>query len=43
MSERVKEALMRHLASLDEVSRDDLRAVRGAKIAAFGVYSESPS
>jgi acetyl-CoA carboxylase carboxyl transferase subunit alpha len=43
MSERLKEALMRHLAALDEVSRDDLRAVRGAKIAAFGVYSESPS
>jgi acetyl-CoA carboxylase carboxyl transferase subunit alpha len=43
MSERVKEALIRHLASLDEVSRDDLRAVRGAKIAAFGVYSESPA
>jgi acetyl-CoA carboxylase carboxyl transferase subunit alpha len=43
MSERLKEALMRHLASLDEVSREDLRNLRGAKIAAFGVYSESPS
>jgi acetyl-CoA carboxylase carboxyl transferase subunit alpha len=43
MSERLKEALMRHLASLDEVSRENLRDLRGAKIAAFGVYSESPS
>jgi acetyl-CoA carboxylase carboxyl transferase subunit alpha len=43
MAERLKEALMRHLASLDEVSRDNLRDLRGAKIAAFGVYSESPS
>jgi acetyl-CoA carboxylase carboxyl transferase subunit alpha len=43
MSERLKEALMRHLASLDEVSREDLRDLRGAKIAAFGVYSEAPS
>jgi acetyl-CoA carboxylase carboxyl transferase subunit alpha len=43
MSERLKEALMRHLASLDEVSREDLRDLRSAKIAAFGVYSESPS
>jgi acetyl-CoA carboxylase carboxyl transferase subunit alpha len=43
MSERLKEALMRQLASLDEVSRDELRDLRGAKIAAFGVYSELPS
>jgi len=43
MSESLKEALMRHLAALEEVSREDLRAARGAKIAAFGVYSESPS
>jgi acetyl-CoA carboxylase carboxyl transferase subunit alpha len=43
MSERLKEALMRHLASLEEVSREDLRDLRSAKIAAFGVYSESPS
>src|SRR5476651_199594 len=43
MSESLKEALMRHLASLDEVSRDNLRDLRGAKIAAFGVYSESAS
>ena len=43
MSERLKEALMRQLASLDEVSREELRDLRGAKIAAFGVYSELPS
>jgi acetyl-CoA carboxylase carboxyl transferase subunit alpha len=43
MAQRLKEALMRHLASLDEVSRDNLRDLRGAKIAAFGVYSESAS
>ena len=43
MSEHLKEALMRHLAALEEVSREELRALRGAKIAAFGVYSESPS
>jgi acetyl-CoA carboxylase carboxyl transferase subunit alpha len=43
MSENLKAALMRHLAALEEVSREELRALRGAKIAAFGVYSESPS
>ena len=43
MSENLKAALMRHLAALEEVSRGELRALRGAKIAAFGVYSESPS
>ncbi|HEY5102865.1 MAG TPA: acetyl-CoA carboxylase carboxyltransferase subunit alpha [Steroidobacteraceae bacterium] len=43
MSERLKEALVRHLDSLEELSRDDLRDLRSAKIAAFGVYSESPS
>jgi acetyl-CoA carboxylase carboxyl transferase subunit alpha len=43
MSEHLKEALMRHLAALEEVSREELRALRGAKIAAFGVYSETPS
>ena len=43
MSERLKEALVRHLDSLEQLSRDDLRDLRGAKIAAFGVYSESPS
>jgi acetyl-CoA carboxylase carboxyl transferase subunit alpha len=43
MSEHLKAALMRHLATLEEVSREELRAARGAKIAAFGVYSEMPS
>ena len=43
MSEHLKAALVRHLATLEEVSREELRAARGAKIAAFGVYSESPS
>jgi acetyl-CoA carboxylase carboxyl transferase subunit alpha len=43
MSEHLKEALMRHLAALEEVSREELRALRGAKIAAFGVYSETAS
>jgi acetyl-CoA carboxylase carboxyl transferase subunit alpha len=41
MSEHLKAALVRHLATLEEVSREELRAARGAKIAAFGVYSES--
>ena len=43
MSENLKAALMRHLAALEEASREELRAARGAKIAAFGVYSETPS
>jgi acetyl-CoA carboxylase carboxyl transferase subunit alpha len=43
MSEHLKSALVRHLATLEEVSREELRSARGAKIAAFGVYSESPS
>jgi acetyl-CoA carboxylase carboxyl transferase subunit alpha len=43
MSEHLKAALMRHLATLEEVSRDELRAARSAKIAAFGVYSETSS
>jgi acetyl-CoA carboxylase carboxyl transferase subunit alpha len=43
MSEHLKAALVRHLATLEEVSREELRAARGAKIAAFGVYSETPS
>ena len=32
---------MRHLAELEKVSREELRAARSAKIAAFGVYSET--
>jgi acetyl-CoA carboxylase carboxyl transferase subunit alpha len=40
MSEALKAALLRHLTELEEVDREELRAARGAKIAAFGVYSE---
>ena len=43
MSERLKEALIRHLAELETVSREELSSLRGAKIAAFGVYSETPA
>ena len=43
MSENLKAALMRHLATLEEMSPEALRAARGAKIAAFGVYSETPA
>ena len=43
MSEKLKEALIRHLAELESVSREELRTLRGAKIAAFGVYSETPA
>jgi acetyl-CoA carboxylase carboxyl transferase subunit alpha len=39
MSEGLKAALLRHLTELEEVDREELRAARGAKIAAFGVYS----
>src|SRR5580700_10671118 len=39
MSKKLKEALIRHLAELESVSREELRAARSAKIAAFGVYS----
>src|ERR1700691_1542059 len=31
MSEKLKEALIRHLAELESISRDELRALRGAK------------
>jgi acetyl-CoA carboxylase carboxyl transferase subunit alpha len=43
MSEKRKEALIRHLAELESVSREELRTLRGAKIAACGVYSETPA
>src|SRR6202451_3783061 len=39
----LKGAVIRPLGELEEVSREELRSARGAKIAAFGVYSESPS
>jgi len=34
---------VRHLDQLDAIPRDQLRAERAAKIAAFGVYSETPA
>ncbi len=42
MSERLKAALVRHLAEIEPVPPDELRAQRQAKIAAFGVFSETP-
>src|ERR1700727_1591101 len=39
MSETLKAALLRHLTELEKTGREELRAARGAKIAAFGVYS----
>jgi acetyl-CoA carboxylase carboxyl transferase subunit alpha len=41
MSARVKAALLRHLSELKAIPTDELRAQRTAKIAAFGVFSES--
>jgi len=40
-SERLKCAIIRHLAVLDKLSPDELRAQRQAKIAGFGVFSET--
>jgi acetyl-CoA carboxylase carboxyl transferase subunit alpha len=40
MSATLKAALIRHLADLDTLSVDVLRAERSAKIASFGVYTE---
>lgn len=42
ISERIKAALSRHLSELEAIPPDELRAQRGAKIASFGVFSESP-
>src|ERR1700685_3736154 len=39
----LKAAVVRHLAELDAIPRDQLRAERAAKIAGFGVYSETPA
>lgn len=41
MSERLKAALERHLAALEGIAPEELRAQRTAKIASFGVFSES--
>jgi acetyl-CoA carboxylase carboxyl transferase subunit alpha len=38
---RLKAAVVRHLDELDAVPRDQLRAARSQKIAAFGVFSET--
>ncbi len=40
-AERLKSAILRHLAQLDKFTPDDLRAQRQAKIASFGIYSET--
>jgi acetyl-CoA carboxylase carboxyl transferase subunit alpha len=39
----LKTALVRHLDELEAIPRDQLRAQRVAKIAAFGVFSEAPA
>ena len=41
MAARLKAALVRHLDELEAIPRDELRAQRAAKIASFGVFSES--
>ncbi len=38
---RLKSAILRHLDELGAVPRDELRAARAARIAGFGVYSET--
>ena len=38
---RLKAALIRHLDELDALPRDQLRAARAAKIASYGVFSET--
>ena len=41
MSARVKAALIKHLSELKAIPSAELRAQRSAKIAGFGVFSES--
>ncbi|HKT72006.1 MAG TPA: acetyl-CoA carboxylase carboxyltransferase subunit alpha [Steroidobacteraceae bacterium] len=41
MSARLKRALVRRLDELEAIPRDELRAARSAKIASFGVFSET--
>jgi acetyl-CoA carboxylase carboxyl transferase subunit alpha len=41
MSARLKAALIKHLTELKAIPTDELRAQRAAKIAAFGVFSET--
>jgi acetyl-CoA carboxylase carboxyl transferase subunit alpha len=41
-AQRLKSAIIRHLDQLEALPRDELRAARSARIASFGVFSESP-
>ena len=41
MAERLKAAILRHLAVLEKLPPEELRAQRQSKIASFGVFSES--
>jgi len=41
IAERLKSGILRHLSSLDKLSPEEIRAQRLAKIASFGVFSES--
>ena len=41
IAERLKSAILRHLSSLEKLSPEEIRAQRLAKIASFGVFSES--
>jgi acetyl-CoA carboxylase carboxyl transferase subunit alpha len=41
IAERLKSALIRHLASLEKMPPEEIREQRLAKIASFGVYSEN--
>jgi acetyl-CoA carboxylase carboxyl transferase subunit alpha len=41
IADRLKAAIIRHLSALEKLPPDELRAQRQAKIASFGVFSES--
>ena len=41
IAERLKSGILRHLSSLEKLSPEEIRAQRLAKIASFGVFSES--
>ena len=40
-AQRLKAAIIRHLDQLESMPRDELRAARSARIASFGVFSET--
>jgi len=40
VADTIKAALLRHLAQLDKLPPDKLRAARNTRIDGFGVYSE---